>query len=157
MLTAGARKELKMLRELYAKKLAAIEELLDDKPAPNESGTEPIPRGGRIKAIAATAFAVLTKADGPMRRESILEQIETAGLRVSGDSVEKKLRIVSSALSKDTRFRSMGRGSGLWDIDRGHAHRTATLNGQPTPASQQSSMVEPVPVRVSDSIYDGLD
>ena len=156
MLTAATRKELKMLKDAYTRKLSAIEELLDEKPGLNEVGTDPIPRGGRIKAMADAAFAALAEGDGPMRRESILTQIEADGVSVRGDTLEKKLRLLSSALSRDTRFISMGRGTGLWNIDRGHAHRISALNGQSAP-SQQSSMAGPTPVRVSDSIYDGLD
>ena len=157
MLTAATRKELKMLKDSYTRKLAAIEELLDEKPASSDAGTSPIPRGGRIKAMADAAFTVLTDADGPMRRESILAQIEAAGVPVRGDTLEKKLRLVSSALSKDTRFSSMGRGTGLWNVDRGHAHRVDTLNVQPTPSSDEAQTYVVDPARGSGSIYDGLD
>ena len=133
MLSTSMRKELKALREGYARKIAAIDEILDLKPTTGDIDTDPIPRGGRLKAIADTAYSVLAKADGPMRRESILERIEAAGVSVTGDGLEKKLRLLSSALSRDTRLKSMGRGSGLWDIDREHTNRIQKMNGQSPP------------------------
>ena len=130
MLSASMLKELKVLREGYARKIAAINEILDEKPTTRDIDTDPIPRGGMIKAIADAAYSVLANADGPMRRESILKEIEAAGVPVRGDGLEKKLRLLSSALSKDTRLKSMGRGTGLWDIDREHTKRIQNLNGQ---------------------------
>ena len=130
MLSASICKELKVLREGYARKIAAIDEILDEKPTTRDIGTDPIPRGGRLKAIANAAYSVLIETDGLMRRESILERIETAGVPVTGDGLEKKLRLLSSAMSKDTRLKSMGRGTGLWDIDREHTNRIQKMNGQ---------------------------
>ena len=123
MLPASMRKELTELKEWYARKIAAIDELLDEKASPKTAGTEPIRRGGRLKALADAAYAVLDKAGGPMRRESILMQLENAGIPVHGDGTEKKLALLSSAMSKDARFKSQGKGTGVWDIDRGHSER----------------------------------
>ena len=130
MLSASMRKELKELKEGYARKIAAIDEILDEKPTIRDIDTGPIPRGGRMKAIADAAYSVLAKADGPMRRESILEGVEAAGGPVKGDGLEKKLPLLSSAMSRDTRLKSMGRGTGLWDIDREHTNRIQKMNGQ---------------------------
>ena len=148
MLSASMRKELKALKEGYARKLAAIDEILDEKPTTGYIDTDPIPRGGRLKAIANAAYSVLVKADGPMRRESILERIEAAGVSVTGDGLEKKLRLLSSAMSKDTRFKSMGRGTGLWDIDHEHTNRIQKMNGlsplhvPPEPRPEQTPYVQ---------------
>ena len=145
-MTVSTRKELQALRESYARKVSAIDELLDEKPASQED-TNPIPRGGRIKAISDAAHSVMVKGTGPLRRESILEQIEAIGVPVQGDSLEKKLRLVSSALSKDARFKSAGRSTGLWHIDYEHAARKETsvekLNGQPKlPGSERASIYQ---------------
>ena len=130
MLSVSMREELKALKQLHAKKIAAIDELLNENPVSKDVRDFPIPRGGRIKAIADAAYSMLVNADGPIRRESILEHIEAAGVPVRGDGLEQKLRLVSSALSKDTRLKSMGRSTGLWDIDREHTNRIHKLNGQ---------------------------
>ena len=130
MLSASMRQELKELKEGYARKIAAIDEILDEKPTIRDIDTDPIPRGGRMKAIADAAYSVLAKVDGPMRRESILERIGAAGVPVKGDGLGNKLRLLSSALSRDARLKSMGRGTGLWDIDREHTNRIQKMNGQ---------------------------
>ena len=62
MLSASMRQELKELKEGYARKIAAIDEILDEKPTIRDIDTDPIPRGGRMKAIADAAYSVLAKA-----------------------------------------------------------------------------------------------
>ena len=134
MLSATMRKELRALKEWHAKKIAAIDEILEDKSSSRDAEDVPIPRGGRIKAIADAAFLAFIQNGGPLRRESILEHVEaTTGTPVQGDTAEKRLALLSSAMSKDTRFKSMGKGSGLWDLDYEHATRVEKLDGQSRP------------------------
>ena len=148
MLSVSVREELKALKHWYAKKISAIDEVLDENPVSQDVRDDPIPRGGRLKAIADAAYSLLVNADGPMRRESILEQIEAAGVSVTGDGLEKKLRLLSSAMSRDTRLKSMGRGTGLWDIDREHTNRIQKMNGlsplhvPPEPSPEQTPYVQ---------------
>ena len=122
MLSATVEKELAALRAQLSRKIAAIDEILDVLKSDQEE-SHPIPRGGRIKAIADAAYPIV-EAAGPMRRESILDRLQADGVHIRGNGgVDKKLMTLSSALSKDARFKSHGKGSGLWDIDRDHANR----------------------------------
>ena len=129
------RKELKELIEYKAwidSRIDAVRILLEPPPqgiSHNAIGTKAAraARGGRLKEMADAIFPFLTEYGRPARREAMLEHLEKTGVEVTGETYKKKLALISSALSKDPRFRSMGRSTGQWDIDREHLKRTSML------------------------------
>ena len=123
-------KELHELHEYRAwidRRIDALKILLEPPPEIGVSlpkRTTRVMRGGRLKEMADAIFPFLKVNGQPARREEILEHLEKTGVEVTGEDYKKKLALVSSALSKDPRFRSMGRSTGRWDIDRDHMKRT---------------------------------
>ena len=141
MMSAGMEKGLKEYRKRLVEKIAAIDLLLDDSSSLSKDAAVPIPRGGRNKAIADAIFPIVQES-GEMRREAILAELESAGVYVRGETVEKKLATLSSVLSKDARFKSLGRSTGLWAIDNEHIARGDRVNGQHVMATEKSSRLK---------------
>ena len=98
------------------------------------------------KRVADAAYRVIGDSNRPIRRETILEAIEASGVTVNGSNLPKRLAGLSAVFSRDARFKSMGKGTGLWDIDRDHTARTERVDqsegqnghspGSPIPLTQ---------------------
>ena len=88
-------------------------------------------RGGRLKLMADAIFPFLTERGKPAKREVMLQHLEQIGIEVTGETEKQKLALISSALSKDSRFMSMGRSTGQWDVDYEHLNRISKLQDRP--------------------------
>ena len=131
MLTSSTQKELRKLREQLLRKLAAVDELLNEQPD-EESPAQHSPRRSNMsKGIADMAYLILEVHGRSMHRESLLEKIEENGIDIRPEeAVTKRQAALSAILSRDTRFKSLGKGTGLWEIDRDHVTREEQMNGQ---------------------------
>ena len=163
------RKELKELIEYKTwidSRIDAVKILLEPPPQGfnlNTTGTRAArgARRGRLKEMADAIFPFLTEYGRPARREAMLEHLQEAGVEVTGETYGKKLALISSALSKDPRFRSMGRSTGQWEIDREHLKRTSMLHvgrgfaqapsTYSTKQSDSSNYEQPQPSKVNES------
>lgn len=118
-------------RELLEKKISGIKNVLEMYDV-LEQDHQPAFRPGIMKAIADAAYPIILSNDRPLHRSQLLEKLEASGITLSGDDRSKKLMLLSSALSKDARFTSVGRGTGLWDIDSGHKVREEKIKNRET-------------------------
>ena len=127
----GELQELLQYREWINKRIGAIEVLLEPPPLGiNVNVTiaaARVARGGRLKEMADAIFPFLDSHQRPARREAIFEYLKGIDFEVTGNTYKQKLATISSALSRDPRFRSMGRSTGQWDIDREHINRVSML------------------------------
>ena len=141
-------KELQELVEYKAwidRRIDALRVLLEPPPDISVSTAKPatrVVRGGRLKEMADAIIPFLLENGRPARREAILEHLEKFDVEVTGETYKKKLALISSALSKDPRFRSMGRSTGRWDIDREHMNRVSMLQDRQE-FSQDPSVHQP--------------
>ncbi len=130
-------KELKELIEYKAwvdNRIDAVKTLLEPPPqgiklsiADSTTRVIRVSRGGRMKQMADAIYPFLMEHGRPARREAMLEHLEKVGIKVTGETDKQRLALISSALSKDTRFKSMGRSTGQWGIDVEHMSRVSML------------------------------
>lgn len=131
MLTSSTQRELRKLKEELLKKLAAVDVLLNEQPAEEAPAPHSPRRSNMSKEVAEMAYLILDENGRSMHRESLLEKLESVGISIRPDElIPKRLSALSAILSRDTRFKSLGKGTGLWDIDRDHLDREQRLNGQ---------------------------
>ena len=114
---------------LLVKKMGGIRNLLEAYETADEN-PQPVVRSGIMKAIADVAHYIISSNGRPMHRSQLLDRVEESGVTLTGDDRDKKLMLLSSALSKDARFISVGRGTGLWDIDSEHKMRERKLRSR---------------------------
>ena len=126
-----SRQDLVSLKDELTAFIAAIDTILAHVDETHSQTASPVARGGRMVEVADTVYTILLSSDnGKMHRNIILEKLEADGVPIGGKDRQRKLAALSSALSKDTRFKSMGRSTGLWCIDQEHVNRVDKLNGQ---------------------------
>ena len=145
-------KELKELIEYKGwvdKRIDAVKTLLEPPPpgiklsvADSTTQAVRVSRGGRMKQMADAIYPFLMEHGRPARREAMLEHLEKVGIEVTGETDKQRLALISSALSKDTRFKSMGRSTGQWDIDREHINRVSLLQDRQN-LDQDPSVCQP--------------
>lgn len=134
MLTDSMRNELQALKVRLTTSLDHVNGLLEMEEAQSNVDTEvttQINRGSNSKDVANAAYQIILNHGRPMHREPLLTELEDSGMSIRPDTQKtKKLTALSAILSKDARFKSLGRGSGLWGVDHDHVTREEGMNGQ---------------------------
>ena len=97
-----------------------------DAPTVNAGATDNrIARGGPSRRTTTvhegitTAIVAVLNPDKRLHRDDIKESIKAMGVHVSGDTDEKQVMTVGSYLSRDDRFKSLGKG--MWMLAKAYA------------------------------------
>ena len=103
------------------KRIVALRIVLESpSPLMSSRGSRPKAiRGGKLQAISSSSYSFIMARGRPVHRETLLRHLEAEGVEVRGESLKQRLAMVSSSLSLDKRFISMGRSTGLWEVVRG--------------------------------------
>ena len=129
MLTSSLQKELVRLKEQLSSELDAVNMLLNEQSDGDAPETHEHRRSNMSKEVGDMAYQIILSHGRPMHRDMLVEELEDSGISIRPDAKRPKmLTSLSAILSKDARFKSQGRGTGLWGVDHDHVTRTEHMD-----------------------------